>query len=62
VACSSQDLCRAGFRVIRFWNNDVLKDIEAVKERLSIIALEMEPHPHPCPPLEGEGGSEREGG
>jgi very-short-patch-repair endonuclease len=24
----------AGFRVLRFWNNDVLQEIEAVKERI----------------------------
>ena len=30
----TQNLLTAGFRVLRFWNNKVLKEIEAVKERI----------------------------
>jgi very-short-patch-repair endonuclease len=46
-----------GFRVIRFWNNDVLNNIEAV---LSAILLSFEGTPHPAPaappsPTRGEG-------
>jgi very-short-patch-repair endonuclease len=56
----------AGFQVLRFWNNEVLQDIEAVKEKIWIIVQErlllrskqqnqQQTHPHPDPPLEGEG-------
>ncbi|MDP2752409.1 MAG: DUF559 domain-containing protein, partial [Rhodocyclaceae bacterium] len=46
----------AGFRVLRFWNNDVLQNIDTVVEAIW-IALQKEfiPHPLPNPPLEGEG-------
>jgi very-short-patch-repair endonuclease len=30
----TQKLIAAGFRVLRFWDNEVLKGIEAVKERI----------------------------
>jgi very-short-patch-repair endonuclease len=45
-------LRRAGFRVLRFWNDDVLHDTDAVAEA---IWKELMTHPHPNPPLEGEG-------
>jgi very-short-patch-repair endonuclease len=45
----------AGFHVLRFWNNEVLREIEAVKEKIWITVQELRPHPHPDPPLEGEG-------
>jgi len=47
-------LVSAGFRVLRFWNNQVLNELDGV---LAVIwsALESHPHPHPNPPLEGEG-------
>ncbi|MDP2752626.1 MAG: hypothetical protein Q8O31_08510, partial [Rhodocyclaceae bacterium] len=40
----------------RFWNNDVLQNIDTVVEAIW-IALQKEsiPHPLPNPPLEGEG-------
>ncbi|MDD4964214.1 MAG: endonuclease domain-containing protein [Gallionella sp.] len=50
-------LQEAGFRVLRFWNNQVLQETDAVVEAIW-IALQNEaeiPHPHPNPPLEGEG-------
>ena len=34
-----------GYRVLRFWNHDVLKDTNAVLERIA----EMLSDPHPCP-------------
>ena len=41
-----------GYRVIRFWDNEVLLDIDAV---LAVI-LEALNDPHPCPlPHAGEG-------
>jgi hypothetical protein len=56
-----------GFQILRFWNNEVLQDIEAVKDRIWIVVQErvlqkqsegqmwQQTHPHPNPPLEGEG-------
>ena len=43
----------AGFRVLRFWNNEVMENIEGVYE--VVLQTLKEPHPHPDPPLEGEG-------
>ena len=42
----------AGFRVLRFWNNQVLNELDAVVE---MIRVTIEPHPHPSLPPEGEG-------
>ena len=42
-----------GYRVIRFWNNDVLGSIEGVLAAI-VEALE-EPHPRPLPQAGGEG-------
>ena len=39
------ELSRCGYRVLRFWDNDVLRDVDAV---LRAILMEME-SPHPCP-------------
>ena len=45
-------LARRGYRVIRFWDNEVIEDIEAVLQR---IMDELEsPHPNPLPGGEGE--------
>jgi len=47
-------LARRGYRVIRFWDNEVMEDIEAVLQR---IMDELEsPHPSPLPGGEGEKG------
>ena len=51
----TQNLLTAGFRVLRFWNNEVLQEIEAVKERIWRAVQEGQTHPLPSPPLEGEG-------
>ena len=52
----TEKLVNAGFRVLRFWNHEVLNEIEAVKER---IWMELQKvggtHPHSNPLLEGEG-------
>lgn len=45
----------AGYRVPRFWNHEVLGNMEGVID--SIIAAMLQPHPHPHPPLQGRGGS-----
>jgi very-short-patch-repair endonuclease len=43
---------KAGFRVMRFWNNEVMNEFESVKEA---IFRALKTHPHPSLPLEGEG-------
>jgi len=42
---------RQGYRVLRFWDNEVLSDVEAVLERI-VCVLDG---PHPCPLPKGEG-------
>jgi very-short-patch-repair endonuclease len=56
-ALRTRELEQAGFSVLRFWNNDVLNDIQAVKENIWFIVQHRlnETHPHPSPPLEREG-------
>ena len=44
-----------GFRVLRFWDNDVLKNIEAVTETIRATLSEACP-PTPALPPMGEGG------
>jgi adenine-specific DNA-methyltransferase len=44
-------LAAHGYRVLRFWNHDVLNDTDAVLERI-VAALES-PHPNPLPGGEG---------
>lgn len=41
-----------GYRVLRFWNHDVVRDIESVLEAIRLIVIRS-PHPGPLP--EGEG-------
>ena len=48
-------LSSSGFHVLRFWNNEVIKELEAVKEKIWITIQELRPHPLPDPPLEREG-------
>jgi len=43
-----------GYRVIRFWNNEVTNNIEGVLETIARIAVKTPP-PHPSPSEEGEG-------
>lgn len=47
---------RAGFGVLRFWNDDVLMQTEAVLE--SILRASTSPHPNPLPQA-GEGARAR---
>jgi very-short-patch-repair endonuclease len=42
-----------GYRVLRFWNNDVLQDPRGVWTRIDRALLER--HPHPASPIKGEG-------
>lgn len=52
----TEKLSEAGFRVLRFWNHEVLRDLEAVKEKIWVgLQVDAEPHPHPTPLPEGEG-------
>jgi very-short-patch-repair endonuclease len=41
-----------GYRVVRFWNNDVLKNVEDVLEVILEALASPAPHPNPLP--EGE--------
>ena len=51
----TQKLQAAGFRVLRFWNNEVLKEMESVKEKIWLVVQELHPIPLPTSPLKGEG-------
>jgi very-short-patch-repair endonuclease len=43
-------LKREGYRVLRFWNNEVLENTDGV---LQAIGLALHPHPNPLPKGEG---------
>lgn len=45
----TRQLEAAGFRVLRFWNNQVFQETQAVVEVIAAVLAET--HPHPCPPL-----------
>ena len=48
-------LQEAGFQVLRFWNNQVLQETEAVVEAIWADLHGAVVYPIPTPPLEGEG-------
>ena len=51
----SDKLVNAGFRILRFWNHEVLGNIESVKKRIWLeLQKTSKPHPHldPLPPGE----------
>jgi very-short-patch-repair endonuclease len=51
----TEKLVGVGFRVLRFWNNEVIDQLEAVKERIWLeLQKTGEPHPHLNPLPEGE--------
>ena len=50
-------LARQGYRVLRFWDHEVMEDIEAVLQR--IMDALGSPHPSPLPLGEGEEGGKR---
>jgi len=57
-AVRTKSLTDAGFEVLRFWNHEVLRDINAVKASIWLTLQRRRrtlPHPHPSLPLEGEG-------
>ena len=48
-------LVNAGFRLLRFWNHEVLGQLEAVREKIWLeLQRTGEPHPHLNPLPEGE--------
>ena len=49
----TQKLQTAGFRVLRFWNNEVLKEMESVKEKIWLKSRSYNPIPTPALPLKG---------
>ena len=49
----SEHLERMGYRVLRFWNHEILNDIESVLDRI-LGSLKKSPHPIPLPEGEGE--------
>ena len=52
-AARSRTLGSAGYRVVRFWNNDVRDNLEGV---LTSLLAELDQAPHPSPlPRAGEG-------
>jgi very-short-patch-repair endonuclease len=51
----AQELHTAGFRLLRFRDNEVLKDIESVKEKIWVAIQELQSHPPPNLPLERGG-------
>jgi very-short-patch-repair endonuclease len=40
----------ANYRVLRFWNNEVLQDIEAVMTAIHAVLAERAATPNPSPP------------
>lgn len=52
----SADLESAGYRLLRFWDNDVLTHTEEVMQAI-LSALDVSPHPSPLPVHTGRGKS-----
>ncbi|OZB84101.1 MAG: hypothetical protein B7X28_01150 [Halothiobacillus sp. 13-55-253] len=57
-------LVSQGFKVLRFWNNEVLQQLDGVYDTVRLALIELMPgdgsvessHPHPNPsPIKGEG-------
>jgi very-short-patch-repair endonuclease len=55
----TQELQAAGFRVLRFWNNEVLNEKESVREKIWLMIEDLQSHPPPNLPLEEGGGVEK---
>ena len=47
-------LKRAGFRVLRFWSNEVLGDVDSVTAVIWRVLHELDPTPIPAFPLKGK--------
>jgi very-short-patch-repair endonuclease len=57
MAADAERTCRLealGYRVLRFWNNDVLTNTEAVLEVILAAVARAAPHPNPFPAGERE--------
>lgn len=52
-AARTEHLERLGYRILRFWNHEILNDTESVLERV-LEGLNRSPHPYPLPEGEGE--------
>jgi len=48
-------LKKMGYQVLRFWNNEVLQETEAVLTTIFDSLADAPPHPSPLPPPGGEG-------
>jgi very-short-patch-repair endonuclease len=47
-----------GYRVLRFWNNDVMQNLNGVLETIAgTLSAPMPPTPDPSPPLRGGRGN-----
>jgi very-short-patch-repair endonuclease len=53
-AVRTEYLKRAGFRALRFWNNEVLSDLESVTAVIWRTLQEINPTPIPTFPLKGK--------
>ncbi|MBI5634797.1 MAG: endonuclease domain-containing protein [Nitrospirae bacterium] len=42
-----------GYMVVRFWNNEVMGNMDAVLEAISVKLSQRAPHPNPLPEVEG---------
>ncbi len=49
----SDDLKKKGFEVLRFWNNEVLQESEAVLNVILASLSQSTPSPLPSPPISG---------
>jgi very-short-patch-repair endonuclease len=45
----SRELQRMGYRVLRFWNNEALKNLDSVLEVILEALASPAPHPSPLP-------------
>jgi len=49
---------QAGYRVLRFWNNDVMQNTQGILEAIAeALSVPQPPTPDPSPPLRGGRGS-----
>ena len=57
-ASRSEDLARLGYRVLRFWNHDVLGNTEGVLEAIARALGRLDNRPSPRPSPQGGEGEE----
>jgi very-short-patch-repair endonuclease len=55
----TNDLIARGYLVLRFWNNEVLENIDGVLSMIDTAVKQRPPTPDPSPPQAGGGESER---